>query len=378
MRTRISIMLLAAISLISFASLAAEAEEGKGGCKESDFCKSLEYAAVAVNEPGYHCWGASPVIDEQGKVHLFVARWPVKTPDGKRIPFNPHGWRQYSEIAHYVGDKPEGPFEFCDVALKGTGEDTWDRYAPHNPCIRKVDGKYVLLFIANRMGMTKGKAAHTRSQRIGMALADSPYGPWKKVGKGGLILSPSDDPEHWSYRAGNGVVNPAFVKGLDGRYYLYYKSERARMGVAVADKLAGPYIHEKDPITSNKRTIEDGCAFISKGKYCFLTTDNHGIAAKGGGLLWKSSDGINFEDKPEIGFRDAFYYLHADGVKKDKSTKTRRYYGGRSLQRPQVLCQDGVPTHLYAATGENFLGGDGTMSVVLRVDPEKLKVIESE
>src|SRR3546814_1838263 len=52
----------------------------------------------------------SPVIDDEGKVHLFVARWPGRTVEP--------GWRSDSEIAHYVGDRPEGPFTFSDVAIR--------------------------------------------------------------------------------------------------------------------------------------------------------------------------------------------------------------------------------------------------------------------
>ena len=43
------------------------------------------------------------------------------------------GWRHDSQIAHYVADKPEGPFKFSEISLKGTEENIWDRYAPHNP-----------------------------------------------------------------------------------------------------------------------------------------------------------------------------------------------------------------------------------------------------
>jgi len=59
------------------------------------------------------------------------------------------GWQESSEIAHYVGAKPEGPFRFHDVALRGTGTDTWDKYAPHNPEVRKFGDIYVLTYIAN-------------------------------------------------------------------------------------------------------------------------------------------------------------------------------------------------------------------------------------
>lgn len=59
------------------------------------------------------------------------------------------GWRSHSEVAHYVGDSPTGPFKFSDVALKGTGLDTWDKFGIHNPQIQKIGYQYVLMYIAN-------------------------------------------------------------------------------------------------------------------------------------------------------------------------------------------------------------------------------------
>jgi hypothetical protein len=263
-------------------NLAADAETETAALKvrESDFCRSLEYAGVAVNEPGYHCWGTSPIMDEEGKVHLFVARWPVPSETFRR-GFDA-AWRHDSEIAHYVGDGPEGPFTFRDVALRGTGKDTWDRYAPHNPLIKRMDGRYVLIYIANPVGITRGKGRHPATQRIGMAVSDSLDGPWRKVGKHGKILDPSDDPKHWTHRAQ--VVNPAFVQAPGGKCHLYFKSRGARMGAAIADKLEGPYVHQPNPISSNQRRVEDGYAFIMDGKFYLLTTDNHGVNVRGGGL----------------------------------------------------------------------------------------------
>jgi hypothetical protein len=212
----------------------------------SDFARSLEYAGVAVQEPGYHVWGSSPLIDTHGKVHLFVSRWPIIR------PFD-HGWRHDSEIAHYIGEGPEGPFEFSDVALRGTGEDTWDRYAPCNSLIQEVDGQFVLLYVANPVGVSRGMGAHSRTQRIGMATSTSLDGPWERVGQDGLILSPSDDPKHWTHRVQ--VVNPAFLKHPSGKYLLYFKSRGARMGVAIAEKLEGPYVHQPRPLSDNEQRV---------------------------------------------------------------------------------------------------------------------------
>jgi hypothetical protein len=292
-------------------------------------------------------------MGDDGRVHLFVARWPNKAFD--------RGWRDASEIVRFVADSPEGPFEFADVVLQGTGEDTWDRYSPCNPLVQKVDGKHVLLYIANPFGLTQGVSGHTRSQRIGMVIAQSPEGPWTKVGEDGLVLSPSTDPDHWTHNASNGVVNPAFLKAPDGRYFLYYKSAHARMGLAIAEHLEGPYIHQKEPVTKNRLGIEDGYAFHWKGRIRLLTTDNHGLLRKGGGILWSSDDGLNFPD------REKGFHLVRDYLPEDYPAKPRRYYGRQGkFERPQVLMIDGQPAYLYLPSGTQFDGLSGTTSYVLR------------
>ncbi len=320
------------------------------------FADRLSWVGLAVHAPGYHVWGSSPAIGDDGKVHLFVARWPSNAPFDR-------GWRHDSEIARYVGDSPEGPFRFVDVVLKGTGQDTWDRYAPCNPIVQRVDGKYVLFYVANPIGVTKGMGAHPPTQRIGMAIAASPGGPWKKVGRDGLVLSPSEDPNHWTHRASNGVVNPAFLRAPDGRFFLYYKSAQAKMGLAIAERLEGPYVHQKHPVTKNKLGIEDGYVFQWNGRFHLLTTDNHGLLRKGGGILWSSDDGQSFPDK-EKGFHLAWDYLP-----KGYPARPRRYYGRQAkFERPQVLMIDGEPAYLYLPSGTQIDGLSGTTSYVLKFD----------
>ncbi len=346
-----------ALVLLQASPLLAAAEKGVVPIADSAFSRSLEYTGNMIQEPGWHIWGCSPIVGEDGKVHLFVERWPVRSATHPRN-FD-ESWRHDSEIAHYVGPSPEGPFVFRDVALKGTGAETWDRFGPGNPSIQKIDGKYALVYIGNPIGMTKGMGAHPTTQRIGLALADSPDGPWRKVGVDGKVLDPSPNPKHWTY--GGQVVNPALLRHPDGRYLLYYKGKGAKMGVAIATKLEGPYLHEPTPFTRNDRTIEDGYAFATGGKFYFLTTDNHGIGIRGGGLLWQSADGVVFDPTPMTGFKTPRFYLPTVDPK-----QVRSYYAAGTFQRPQVLMRDGKPAYLYVASGTVINGGDGTVCYVLR------------
>ncbi|MEN8193087.1 MAG: glycoside hydrolase family protein [Bacteroidota bacterium] len=323
---------------------------------EVTFADHWEFIGTAVEEAGYTIWGTSPVIGDDGKVHLFVARWP-----GDRVdPL----WRSHSEIAHYVGYNPEGPFTFSDVAIKGTGKDTWDKYGAHNPAIHKVGNKYALLYIANT---NPNQPPHPGNQNIGMAIADSPYGPWEKVGKDGLILTPPKNQKYWNYKSGIGVNNPAFLQHPNGGFFLYFKSsdnKGAKMGLAIAENLEGPYVQLPHPVTQNNQTIEDGYAFLYNGKFALLTTDNHGIIESGGGIIWTSEDGITFNTN-EKGFYRINDYTDVD------MTKIAVHYGSKNrkyakFERPQLLLKDGQPQYLYVPSGANIYGGDYTVSYVLK------------
>ncbi|MBW6492712.1 MAG: hypothetical protein K0B15_16125, partial [Lentimicrobium sp.] len=103
---------LVAFTLISFAIRNLNSVASGKLWKEKLFPTAIsdqfKLIGEAVNEPGYDIWGSSPVRDENGKLHLFCARWPSS------IPFD-IGWRFNSEIAHYIAEHPEGPFEFVEV-----------------------------------------------------------------------------------------------------------------------------------------------------------------------------------------------------------------------------------------------------------------------
>ena len=346
MKLRMSILLLIIGSLCALPCLNAQTKQS--------FADHWQFKGVAVQEPGYFLWGASPIRGEDGTVHLFVARWALEH------AFDP-GWRSHSEIAHYVSKNPEGPFTFSEVVLNGTGKDTWDRCGIHNPAIHKVGDKYVLLYISND---NYQRPPHPANQRIGMMVSDDLYGPWKKVGKDGCILAPSENPKNWTYKASNGVNNPAFLQHPDGGYLLYFKSEGGKMGVAVAEHLEGPYVIFPRPVTKNNMSIEDGYALLLDGKICLLTTDNHGIVEAGGGILWKSDNGIDF-DEYEQGFRLFPSYLPEGAL-----DKARLNYGPYAkFERPQVLMNDGRPQYLYVPSGSNIYGGKETLVHVLKYIP---------
>ncbi len=295
-----------------------------------EFHERLEYVGIAARDPENHVWGCSPVKCDQGKYHLFGARFGQ--------PFD-KGWRKDSHIVHFVSDTPQGPFKMVEVVYRGEPDKPgqWNHFGIHNPCIRRVDGKYVLFFIGRPKSMSP--------QTIGMMTADSVSGPWSEPVQ---ILAPSEDPKNWTYQSGN-TCNPAFVK-FKGKYYLYYKSVKAKYGVAVADKLEGPYIHHPTPITKTDKTIEDGTAFIWKGKVCLVTTDNHGTIKRGGGLLWQSEDGVHF-GLPVMAYDHFDVYVTQQQYPRTHGVRSKRIKSYSKIVRPQILMENGRPAWLYGPSG---------------------------
>ena len=313
-----------------------------------------ELVGEAINEPGYDVWGSSPIRGADGRIHLFCARWTGK------IPFN-RAWRTHSELAHYVAEKPEGPFKFVEVVAT-RAESGWNSGGYHNPNIKKIGDRYALVFITN----DKAKP-HPASQAIGMLIADSLDGPWKAVPESGPLIAPPEDPDHWCFKSRNGVCNPALLAHPDGRYFIYLKVRpgaqgHSTMGVAIAKKLEGPYIIQPNHITANDKVIEDGYAFVWRKHICLLTTDNHGMLEEGGGLLWYSKDGVQFEDKPLAGFHNFAKHYFPRGVPK----AAKKHYGKAKFERPQVLLENGEPAWLYVPSGVAMDGSDGTNCYVLK------------
>lgn len=325
------------------------------------FAASLKPIGCVLKEPGYHIWCNSPVYGPDGKVHLFVSRWPMSATFGD-------GWWTVCEIARYEANNPEGPWTFKEVVLKGTGKKgDWRGFAPHNvEATRLSDGRYALTFIANSTGArTKDpKTTFPANQKIGIMVADTPEGPWKPVGRDGLVLSPPEDPTIWSHDSRVGVNNPSLFEH-DGKFFLYYKAMRPgeprKMGLAVADKVEGPYRFEPGPLTNNKTEIEDCDAFMLNGRVALITTDS----TSGGGLIWSSDDGKHFDSKPVRA------YTNLKGYVPEELLKTYvHHYPPYRLERPKVLLdpKTGRPAYLFVACGTVPKDDAGTRPFVFKIE----------
>lgn len=157
----------------------------------------------------------------------------------------------------------------------------------------------------------------------------------------------------------------------DGRFFLYFKAMKkgansTRMGLAIAAQFEGPYVIQKEPVTDNDVSIEDGYVFLGKdGKVHFITTDNHGIIETGGGLEWISADGLKF-GLPTQAYRPLDHYID-----KNDFPLARTIYGSGiwKCERPQILIENGEPKWLYAPSGISLDGDLATESHVFQIAP---------
>lgn len=317
--------------------------------------------------PGYWIWCGSVIRGGDGRYHLFASRWP------DNLAFSPH-WITNSEVVHAVADRPEGPFEFCDVALPQRGAEYWDGRMTHNPTIHFHDGTYYLFYTgttyegptpsletpipASDPGNLNDPAAvpellvkaHS-GQRVGVATSSSPSGPWKRMDAPLLLPRPGQ----WD---GLITTNPSISIRPDGHTLMVYKSVEYRggpmhLGVAAAETPTGPFTRlSDDPIVAfdeEDDDLEDPCIWWAGDHYEMLSKCMEGrvCSQPKAGLLFRSDDGLNWS----LVSRDPAYTRDlswSDGTSSQQSF----------LERPQVLLQDGRLTHIYFATavGSDHIG----------------------
>lgn len=125
-----------------------------------------------------HVWCPSPLA-WGGRWWLFHSRWP------RTLGFE--AWVSHSRVAVVVADHPCGPFLDATVVLDGAGQG-WDADVAHNPQVLAHDGRLWLYYMGNRGPAPRTRAAthdkwwtHRNHQRIGVAWAERPRGPWRRL-----------------------------------------------------------------------------------------------------------------------------------------------------------------------------------------------------
>ena len=126
-------------------------------------------------------------------------------------------------------------------ALQRGAVGAWDEQSVFTPNILMAEGKYWLFFTAVAKPFSKSNPV-TKAE-IGIAVSDSPDGPWVKLNRNPVLTISSDTTDFESCR-----VDDASLIVREGKYYMYFKGRQhnrshkeTKMGLAIAEKPQGPY-----------------------------------------------------------------------------------------------------------------------------------------
>lgn len=326
--------------------------------------------SAAFRMDGHWVWCGSCAYDEKtGLYHLFSSVW------SKKFPFTPN-WRTHSRVVRAVSQDLDGPYTWAEDVLLPRGGTFWDGCMAHNPTIHRHGDHWLLFYTGTRYsgegpsesgpilktGDPRTKEARS-NQRIGLAIATSPEGPWERLDE--PILQPR--PDKWDSVMN---ANPAPVVHEDGSVLLYYKSSSAgtaslRYGVARAEHWRGPYrplLDEHIRWAENDTPYEDASVWRENGIYHMLFKDI-GDTLTGehhGGCYAISQDGLNWK-------------LSGKGYSRQLDWDDGSSTLQGSLERPQIFMKDGKPIRIFCATADGpggFSYAENTWTQIIPLEPK--------
>lgn len=279
-------------------------------------------ARARFADPDYFIWCSSMVRTPDGTCHLFFSRWP------RAKGFE--GWVTHSEVAYATASDPVGPYRFRRVVLPPRGKKYRDGDVTHNPTVMAFGNKYYLYYMGNYGNGEWWN--HRNHQRIGVAVADHPAGPWRRSDRPVVDVSPG----RWDHLM---TSNPSVLRRPDGKYEMVDK------GVSDGPKPFGGRMRHG----AARFPAEDPFVWHQDGRYFAIVKDMQGNFTKAGTslALFESADGLDWKaagqplvSKLSLRWEDGT----VEPVKK--------------LERPQLYLEHGRPKVLFVAV----LGQAGDLS----------------
>lgn len=335
------------LGFITLFSCRSEKEPESGQLDLNALLQPVPAKARFINDSLF-IWGGSLVHSEaDGKYHLYYSRWPKK--------LGMSAWVTHSEIAHAVSESPFGPFRFQDVALPPRDPEFWDGMVTHNPTIHFFDGRYYLYYMGNTGNPDAGDLywEHRNKQRIGVAVADHPSGPWRRSRT--PLINVSADSTAYDAVMGS---NPSVTRRPDGKYLMVYKAVAKKLPApkygpvvhltAVSDSPLGPFVKQMKPVFTadgEEFPAEDPYVWYDTAHACYyaIVKDMKGAFTDAGRslVLFWSPDGFDWKlaknplvSKLEINWENGT-------VQKVLA-----------LERPQLFTANGKPVALLCAVNE--------------------------
>lgn len=323
--------------------------------------------SAIYRQPGWCLWDPSLIKGKDGLYHLFYSRWKTK------LGFD--AWCTHAEIAWAVSSKPEEPFEFRGTILPHRGVEFWDGHSVFNACVIRIGDTFYLYYTGNRgtadwrtdrmiQGNSKEWWIHRNHQRIGVATAESPAGPWLRRDQPMLDIGQG---------FGQTIINvPVMMQKPDGGLRLYYKTLGEGPGkfgsgvfhyAADAESPMGPFHRYPEPMVNKNHLmpevkkpfdfhIDDHFEWWQEDRYYAIVKDHdapfltpHGRSL----LLFESPDGISWRPSNHSLVQD-FSIRWDDGIEQVFER----------LEMPKLLMENHQPRILALAaleqgTKESFL-----------------------
>ena len=141
------------------------------------------------------------------------------------------------------------------MALAKGEAGTWEGASVFTPNILVAEGRYWLFYTGTSRKF--GKPFNPDS-KIGIAVSDSPDGPWERLATNPALKN-SDDPEDFD----NHLVDDACLIKREGKYWFYYKGRQlgkgpgeTQLGLAIAEEPQGPYVRvEENPVIPGNHEV---------------------------------------------------------------------------------------------------------------------------
>lgn len=347
--------LIASIALVTYACGKKEKQQLENKNVDASKIENLkiEFGKVSPKSvfsggDSLSIWGGSVVKGEDGLYHMLYSRWP------KNIGWE---WVNYSEVAHAVSKSPLGPYKHVDVALDERGESFWDGSATHNPTVHKMNGKYYLYYMGNfgdkKIVSVPGKAKinwmHRNNQRIGVAVADSPNGPWKRFDKPVLDITYNNDDAPDALM----TSNPSVCQMTDGRVLMVYKAVGKKFPmpnggpvvhmVAIADSPTGPFVKQEKlafEIKGERFPAEDPYIWHQDGKYRAIVKR---IKHEGKKRMFSL---VQYDSEDGLDWKPAKHHNISERIVQWESGREQQF---THLERPQVIVENGEAIALMCA-----------------------------
>ena len=303
---------------------------------------------ACIASPDYHIWCGTMTATPDGLCHVLFSRW--------RRGWGFNGWATHSEVTYAVGPTSAGPFEVKHPALPARGGDYWDGDVTHNPCVLKIRDKFYLYYTGNcGNGHWRAEAdprkvevngdwwSHRNAQRVGVAVADHPAGPWTRFDQPLIDVEPG----HFI------TAVPVISERLDGRFMLVYKTVtpgeppfggNVRHRMAVADSPLGPFKTLDMPFPVEARTqfpLDDHMEWCQDGRYYAIVKDcqEKFVPYQDEMVLLQSPDAVHWELAAQPLVMPGRVIRWADG----------RSQSFKRLEMPKVYLENGKPKVLLLA-----------------------------